>query len=132
MRTLNVAIALVISGTQLSWGSLDARFASPNQSNFTVPSFASTSGQTKTIEWGCPVASEHRQEANRKVTLKTIVSECIEQVSEAAAAKPNVTGVIRTSLIAPDLTFEELADGSRIVNGTIFLQTVVALSPNAQ
>jgi len=132
MKTVNFAVALMLTGTQLTWGGLTAQFSSPNPSDFTVPAFAETTGQTKVIEWGCPIDQEHRQESSRKMTLKSLVSECMEQVSQAAAQKPNVSGVIRTSLIAPDVTYQELADGSRIVNGTIFLQTVVAMSANGQ
>lgn len=132
MKIVNAAITILIAGTQMSFGALTTNFASPNLLKMDVPSFASTTGRTKTIEWGCPIDQEHRIEASRKMTLSTLVNECIEQVNHAAAAKPDVTGVIRTSLIAPDVTFQELADGSRIVNGTIFLQTVVAMNARGQ
>jgi hypothetical protein len=132
MKIVNIAIALLVTGTQLGWGSLQMQFASINQAHFTIPTFAATSGQTKVIEWGCPIDQERRQETSRKMTLNTLVNECTEQVSQMAASKPNVTGVIRTSLISPDITFQELADGSRIVNGTIFLQTVVAMNASGQ
>jgi hypothetical protein len=132
MKTVNMAIAILVAGTQLSWGALQVAFAPQNPAKLTIPGFASTTGKTKIIEWGCPVDQERRQESSRKMALKNLVSECIEQVSQAAAAKPDVSGVIRASLIAPDVTFQEMADGSRIVNGTIFLQTVVAMNGTAQ
>jgi hypothetical protein len=132
MKTMNLALGLLMTGVQMSWGSLQVQFTPPNPNEFTVPAFAATSSKTKTIEWGCPIDQERRQESNRKMTMQSLVSECTEQVSQAAAAKPDVSGVIRTSVIAPDVTFQELADGSRIVNGTIFLQTVVAMNGAAQ
>lgn len=131
MKTLTLMTAILM-GSQLSWASLHVEFALKNQSNFPIPASVSTSGQTKTIEWGCPIDQEHREEPSRKMTLKSLVSECVEQVSQAATRKPNVAGVLRTSVISPDVTFRELPDGTRIVNGTIFLQTVVAMTGAAQ
>jgi hypothetical protein len=132
MKKVSLAVAVLISAAQVSFGSLRIQFVPQNQPDLKIPTFAATSGETKVIEWGCPIDQEHRKESSRKMTLKTLVSECVEQVSQAAAQKPNVSGVIRTSLIAPDVTFQEMADGSRIVNGTIFLQTVVAMTPAGQ
>ncbi len=132
MKTVTAAIALLITGTQMSWGALRVAFPAQNPAKLSIPAFASTSGKDKVIEYGCPIEQEHRLESSRKMTMQTLVSECVEQVSQVAAAKPEVAGVIRASVIAPDVTFQELADGSRIVNGTIFIQVIAAIRGTAQ
>lgn len=83
------------------------------------------SGTTKTLEWGCPIENERVESDNKKAAVNHLISQCIEQVSRAAQAKPEVAAVIQASVIAPDLAVTKNTEGAHVINGTIFLQTVV-------
>ncbi len=92
-----------------------------------VPSQFSISGETKTLEWGCPIDNETVKADNKKSVLNQLISECLAQVSEAAKSKPEVAAVLQASVIAPNVAIQEGANGMHVVNGTIFLETVVSL-----
>lgn len=92
-----------------------------------IPYQFSISGETKTLEWGCPIENESVEAENKKSALNHLVAECLEQVSRAARLKPEVAAVIQASVIAPDLAFREERKGLHVVNGTIFLETVVSM-----
>lgn len=92
-----------------------------------IPSHFSTSGETKTLEWGCPINNEHVEGENQKSVLNQLISQCLEQVSRAAEMKPEVAAVLQASVIAPNVDISEERKGFHLVNGTIFLQTIVAM-----
>jgi hypothetical protein len=92
-----------------------------------IPSHFSTSGETKTLEWGCPIDNEHVEGENQKSVLNQLISQCLEQVSRAAEMKPEVAAVLQASVIAPNVDISEERKGFHLVNGTIFLQTIVAM-----
>lgn len=92
-----------------------------------IPLEFSISGETKTLEWGCPIDNEKVEAANQKSALNQLILECLEQVSRAAELKPEVAAVLQASVIAPNVAFREETKGIHRVNGTIFLETVVSL-----
>ena len=92
-----------------------------------IPAQFITTGETKTLEWGCPINNELVEAENRKSALNQLVSQCLEQASRAAELKPEVLAVLQASVIAPDLAFHEERKGLHMVNGTIFLETVVSM-----
>lgn len=92
-----------------------------------IPSYFMTSGETKTLEWGCPIENELVESENPKSALKKLVSQCLDQVSRAAELKPEVSAVLQASVIYPNLTISAEKKGIHLVNGTIFLQTVVSM-----
>lgn len=97
-----------------------------------IPSQFSISGETTTLEWGCPIDNETRKAANPKTVLNELISECLEQVSRAAASKPEVAAVLQASVISPNVAIKEESSGVHTVNGTIFLETVVSLVRSAK
>ena len=88
----------------------------------------SMTGETKTLEWGCPIDNEQVEFDNKKAVLNRLISECLEQVSRAAEEKPEVAAVLQASVIAPNVFINDQGT----VNGTIFLQTVVSLVRSPQ
>lgn len=98
-----------------------------NTPHFSIPAQYSISGETKTLEWGCPIDNEKVEADNQKSALNQLISQCLEQVSQAAKLKPEVAAVLQASVIAPNLAIKEETKGIHLVNGTIFLETVVSL-----
>ncbi|MCG3203356.1 MAG: hypothetical protein KCHDKBKB_00012 [Elusimicrobia bacterium] len=96
--------------------------------SFDIPIQFSTSGETKTLDWGCPIDNEQVEGENKKSVVNQLISQCIEQVSRAAKSKPDVIAVLQASVIAPDLAIQEERKGLHRVNGTIFLQTIVSMN----
>ena len=92
-----------------------------------IPAHFSTSGETKTLEWGCPIDNEQVEGENQKSVLTQLISQCLEQVSRAAQLKPEVGAVLQASVIGPNLSINEERKGLHRVNGTIFLETIVSL-----
>ncbi len=88
----------------------------------------SMTGETKTLEWGCPIDNEQVEDENKKAVFTRLISECLEQVSRAAEEKPEVAAVLQASVIAPNIFINDQGT----VNGTIFLQTVVSLVKSPQ
>ncbi len=92
-----------------------------------VPYEFSTSGETRRIEYGCPISNEVI-EGTKKAVLNQLISECAEQIKTEAQSKPEVVAVIQTSLIAPNVTFQQ-TNGKQQVNGTLFFEAAVLIKP---
>jgi hypothetical protein len=102
--------------------------ASYQPKDLDIPAHFSMTGETKTLEWGCPIDNEQVEFDNKKAVLNRLISECLEQVSRAAEEKPEVAAVLQASVIAPNVFINDQGN----VNGTIFLQTVVSLVKSPQ
>lgn len=88
-----------------------------------IPSMFTSSSETTTLEWGCPV-SEVIHARTPSEAIQKITNECIEEVQRAAHEKPEVYHVIQTSVIWPDVNVSEAKDGF-FLRGTFFLETLV-------
>lgn len=121
-----ILMVLAISMPMGAMASISKPFLSIPSQN-AIPSKFLGSGETTTLEWGCPIENEQVEADNQKSALNQLVSQCLEQVSRAAELKPEVAAVLRASVIAPSLTIKEETKGIHRVNGTIFLETLVSL-----
>lgn len=89
----------------------------------TIPARFSSSGQTSTIQWGCPV-QEVVEASTQAEAMQKISSSCAEQVRKEASEKPGVFDVIKVSLVWPDVKVTETNDGY-LLKGTFFLEALV-------
>ena len=88
-----------------------------------LPPALSSHSRTATLEWGCPVSDSVKSDSQAEA-VQTIRSECIEEVSRAAARKPGVMNVIDIRIVWPDIQDEQTQAGFHL-QGTFFLETVV-------
>jgi len=88
-----------------------------------IPSRFTSSSNTDTYEWGCPIAEEI-QAASKGEAIEKMGQACMEDVKKAAVNKPGVFEVIQVSVIWPNLAVKPVRGGYRL-EGTIFLETLV-------
>jgi hypothetical protein len=88
----------------------------------TYSKFSSFS-ETRTLEWGCPVADRISATSQAEALLQ-VRQECMEEAHRAAASKPEVMDVLQTKVIWPDVHVLELSDGFHLT-GTFFVETTV-------
>jgi hypothetical protein len=102
------------------------------QPSLDIPLQFLTSGETKTLEWGCPISNERISAPSAKAVMEQLTNECGQQIRAAAEAKEGVLAVLQTLVIAPDISISEESKGLHLANGTIFFKTVVSLSRNSR
>lgn len=88
-----------------------------------MPAQFSSSSETTTMEWGCPV-SEVVEASSKDEALHKIKHECMEEARRAAISRPNVLDVIQTNVIWPDIQIQPTNNGYQL-SGTFFLETLV-------
>lgn len=88
-----------------------------------IPPRFSSSSETSTFEWGCPV-SEVVNAGTSHEALNKISKECIEEARRAATEKEGVYEVIQVSVIVPDVQVTRREAGFHL-QGTFFLETLV-------
>jgi hypothetical protein len=119
-------LILILASMTLSIGAM-ATTVVPKSSkptfNSSIPARFSSSSETLTYEWGCPV-SEVVEAASGADALQKISRECIEEARRAATEKPGVFEVIKVSVIVPDVNVTPHAQGFKL-QGTFFLETLV-------
>src|SRR5882672_4010022 len=94
-----------------------------NQYKFDVPHRFSSSSDTDTMEWGCPI-SEVIHAKTTEEAMERIGASCMEDVKQAAIEKPGVFDVINVSVIWPDVKVSQTLNGYKL-EGTLFLETLV-------
>lgn len=128
-KTLLVALTMLMPFTAMASRPVGiTKNTASYQPALNIPAQFSITGETTTLEWGCPVEGETIMGDNRKAVLKELISQCLQQVTMAAEAKPEVAAVIHASVISPNLDIQETSKGVHYANGTIFLETVVLKS----
>jgi hypothetical protein len=90
----------------------------------------STFSETRTLEWGCPVA-DRISAASQDEAIQQVRLECLEEAHRAAASKPEVVDVLQTKVVWPDVHVLELSDGYHL-SGTFFLETTVVQRMTAE
>lgn len=118
MVTLIVALAIPMSALA-SFGPTDHKTIVFEK----VPAQFSSSSETATMEWGCPV-SDLVQASSQAEAMHLIKAECMEEARRAAINRPNVLDVIQTSVIWPDIQVQATEEGFEL-SGTFFLETLV-------
>lgn len=125
-RHLPIGIALVVAAFLLP-GAAGATLVTPDPAAAMavpdLPPALSSYSRTATLEWGCPV-SDQVTAASQDEAVSKIRSECMDEVSRAAARKPGVMNVLDTRVVYPDIEVHVVENGFRL-EGTFFLETVV-------
>ena len=119
-----VMILSILSAPTFAWGGLQRNPGITNTLQQKQPEMTLYS-ETTTLEWGCPVADRVKA-GSQAEAIQKIRNECMEEVSRAAANKPDVLDVLQTRVIWPDVQVLELSDGYHLT-GTFFMETEVVL-----
>jgi hypothetical protein len=89
-----------------------------------VPDRFTASSDTESVQWGCPMKKEAIRARTSAEALAQASAECRQEVEQAAWAKPNVSEVLRTSMVWPDVTVSREGD-SFVIDGTLFYETIL-------
>jgi hypothetical protein len=88
-----------------------------------IPTRFSSSSETTTIEYGCPVMDVVEAKSSEEA-LQMIGSICMEAAKAEVVKKPGVFDVINVSVVWPDVKISE-ANGTYSLTGTVFLETLI-------
>jgi len=101
-----------------------------NPMNLSVPAHLSTSSETATVQWGCPV--EETVRANTKEEAMLLISKaCMAEARKQVVKKPGVFDVIQVSVVWPDVNVTSEKNNGYFLQGTFFLETLVLKSMGA-
>jgi hypothetical protein len=98
--------------------------------SLSIPSNLSTSSETSTVQWGCPVM-ETVHAKNKEEAMQLLSQACMDEAKKAVVKKPGVFDVIHVSVVWPDVNVTADKNGY-FLQGTFFLETLVLKSMGAE